>query len=116
MIAFTAMIGMVRGGRRIDGHATDRVLDAGRRFRAAVAAAAAATAVLAALARSRAVARAATAAAMLRAKLLCTAAAACSNNIMIRTDHRINEKVGESQSAMLILSLMSHRRRRPGPS
>ncbi|WP_254684573.1 hypothetical protein [Edaphosphingomonas haloaromaticamans] len=34
------MIGMVRGGRRIDGHATDRVLDAGRRFRAAVAAAA----------------------------------------------------------------------------
>jgi hypothetical protein len=37
------------------------------------------------------------------------AAAACSNNIMIRTAHQFNGKVGESQSSMLINSLMSHR-------
>jgi hypothetical protein len=40
MIAFTAMLGLMRRGRRVDGHAADRVLDAGRRFRGAVAAAA----------------------------------------------------------------------------
>src|SRR3546814_14825981 len=40
MIAFTAMLGVMRRGRRVDGHAADRVLDAGRRFSGAVAAAA----------------------------------------------------------------------------
>jgi|UPI000424DBFB hypothetical protein len=34
------MLGMVRSDRRIDGHAADRVLDASRWFRSAVAAAA----------------------------------------------------------------------------
>jgi hypothetical protein len=34
------MLGVMRRGRRVDGHAADRVLDAGRRFSGAVAAAA----------------------------------------------------------------------------
>jgi hypothetical protein len=37
------------------------------------------------------------------------AASACSNSIMIRTEHQINGTVGEYQSAMLVHSLISHR-------